>query len=161
MIEEIVTVTATKGELALVAAQRQSMCGSCDAKSSCGTSVLAKAFGGKGSQFLVANPIGAQPGERVVVGLDEAALPKASFLFYIVPLIALFLGALMGEQFAQQINSTFTEPLAILGGLLGLSAGLIQVRRVASGAADKKQFQAVILRRADTFTVQFGCNYEP
>lgn len=158
MIEEIVTVIANEGKLAVVEAQRQSTCGSCDAKSSCGTSVLAKAFGSKTSRIRVNNPIGAAPGERVVIGVEDDALPKASFLFYIVPLMTLFLGSLLGEQVALQFSLISTEPAAIFSGLLGLLVGLISVRRFAARSSNKNQYEAVILRRADPFQIQLGNN---
>ncbi|MEW7977398.1 MAG: SoxR reducing system RseC family protein [Candidatus Sedimenticola endophacoides] len=156
MIEQFATVVATEGTTALVEARRQSACGGCEASAGCATAVLAGLFGNRPARIRVNNPIHAHAGDRVVVGLDESALPRASFLLYILPLIALFGGGLLSEWLAARLALTVTEPLAILGGLLGLSAGLLLVRRRAGRTARGNRFRAVILRRADALPVSIG-----
>lgn len=157
MIEESAIVTATQGEFARVETQRRSSCGSCEAKSACGTSVLARVFGNRRNVVEVLNPIGAETGDRVVVGLDESALTRVSFLFYIMPLLALFAGGVLGEWLALQLGYISTEPLSIICGLLGLSSGLYWLHRVAySGNRSNGKYQAVILRRASTVQIIDG-----
>ncbi len=153
MIEESAIVKATHGEFAQVETQRQTSCGSCEAKSSCGTSVLAKVFGNRRNIVEVLNPIGAVPGDRVVVGLDESVLTRVSFLFYIFPLVALFMGALFGQWLAELLKYQSTEPLSIICGLLGLAGGLYGLKRFVRRNQHNSSFQAVILRRASS--IQF------
>lgn len=158
MIEETAIVTATRGEFAQVETQRQSSCGSCDAKSACGTSALAKVFGNRRNLVEVLNPIGAVAGDRVIVGLDESALTRASFLFYILPIFTLFAGALLGQWLAEIMNYPSTEPLSIICGLLGLLGGLIWLRGFASRNRRSSSLQAVILRQANRVHIINGIN---
>ncbi|MCW8890667.1 MAG: SoxR reducing system RseC family protein [Sedimenticola sp.] len=153
MIEERAIVTATRGAFAQVETTRQTSCGSCEAKSACGTSALAKLLGNRRNLVEVLNPIGAVPGDRVIVGVDESILTRVSFLFYILPLFTLFGGALLGQWLAEVIKFQDTEPLSILCGLLGLASGLFWLKRLVSRNRRSRSFQAVILRQAGT--IQF------
>lgn len=153
MIEESAIVTATREEFALVETERQTSCGSCEAKSSCGTSALAKVFGNRRNIVEVLNPIGAVPGDRVIVGLDESALTRVSFLFYILPLISLLFGAFFGQWLAEVFNFQSTEPLSIICGLLGLATGLYWLKGFVSRNQNNRSIQAVILRQANS--IQF------
>ena len=148
MIEEIAVITRSDGPFAQVETQRNTSCGNCAAKSTCGTSAISKIFGRKVNVIKVLNPINAVVGERVIVGLDESALTKASLLVYIAPLVSLFLFALAGEWLAEKFNLTTTEPAAVMGGLLGLLAGLAWLRYFAVRISQNREYQAVILRRA-------------
>lgn len=156
MIEESAVVTATDGEFAKVETRRATSCGSCGAKSSCGTSALAKVFGNRSTVVEVLNPIGAVSGDRVIVGLEESALTRASFFFYIVPLLLLLAGGMLGQWIAELADFQSTEPLSILCGLLGLLAGLAWLRRFASRTSRSSAYQAVILRRAGSVHVIDG-----
>lgn len=156
MIEETAIVTAIREGFAQVETQRQSSCGGCEAKSTCGTSALAKVFGRRRNLVEVLNPIGAVTGDRVVVGLDESALTRASFLFYILPLFTLLTGALLGQWLAEIVNFNSTELLSIICGLLGLLGGLRWLRRFASRSGNKGSLQAVILRHANRVQIVNG-----
>lgn len=158
MIEETATVTASAGEYAQVETQRQTACGACQVKSACGTSLLAKALGARRTSVRVLNKIGARPGDRVIVGIDESMLTRVSFIFYISPLLGLILGAAAGDWLAGQRGLAATEPFSIAGGLVGLVMGLVWLRRYTAGSARNGQPQAVILRLADTVTVGFRHN---
>ncbi|MCW8907738.1 MAG: SoxR reducing system RseC family protein [Sedimenticola sp.] len=156
MIEETGIITATDGTYASVETRRASSCGSCDARPTCGTSALARVFGNRSNVVEVLNPIGAETGESVVVGIEESAFTRVSILFYILPLFALFAGGLSGEWLAHQLGLGTTEPLSILCGLLGLSAGLYWLRRFSSSHRRNPAYQAVILRRAGPVQIVDG-----
>ena len=151
MIEETATVTASEGDFAQVETQRETACGACNAKSACGTSVMAKLLGDRRASVRVLNPIGARPGERVIVGLDESVMTRVSFVFYILPLLSLFVFAVLADWLASQWGFASTEPFAILGGLLGLSIGLACLRIFSARISHDGRNQAVILRYADRF----------
>lgn len=153
MIEEAAVVLNSEGGFAQVETQRKSTCGSCASAQSCGTSVLSKWLGQKRTVLTVRNPIDAKIGEKVVLGLPDASLPKASFLLYILPLWSLLFGALVGEWLAAQMNLNSTEPVAVVCGLLALLAGLKGVGIYARRFNSNQNYQAVILRRANTVTV--------
>ena len=141
MIEQQAQVTALDGDHALVVIVRQNACGSCAAKSGCGTSVIASLFPQRQQQLRVANTVQAGAGDQVLIGLSESGLQRASLLLYGVPLLGLLAGALLGQLWGG------SEPRSILGGLLGASLGLWIVRwRSRRGSG----LQPVMLRRLST-----------
>ena len=92
MIEQPARVLSRDRGEALVQTERGSAGGGCNARAGCGTSLLAQVFGHKPARLRVANPIAAEPGERVIVGLSERGLVRASVLLYVLPLLGLLLG---------------------------------------------------------------------
>ena len=158
MIEETAVIIDCDGEYAQAETERSSACGSCSAKAACDTAALKEETNNKQEVVLrVLNPIGAQPGERVVVGFEEGALTKASLAFYAVPLAGFILFALLGQGIAQWLKIS-AEPVAVLGGILGLSLGLLWLRRFEDKVVHDKQYQAVVLRRAGESKIAVDCN---
>jgi sigma-E factor negative regulatory protein RseC len=155
MLEESVVVTAREGEFARVETRRSTACGGCAAKSACGTSVLAKVWGNRRASLRVLNPIDAGPGEKVIIGLEESTLTRASFVFYLVPLLSLILAAILGREFAGWLNLSAVEPVSMLSGLLGLLLGLVWLRHYATRTSHDRRHQAVILRRAGGSEIRF------
>lgn len=146
MIEENGRVIRTQGELAWVETSRSSSCGSCSARGACGTGVLANVLGARVHQVEVLNPIAAEVGDEVVVGISESTLVRGSALLYLLPLLTLFGGAVLASVMAEQWMLEWGELPAVLGGLTGLWAGfyaLQQYTRKQSGSA----CQATLLRR--------------
>ena len=146
MIEQSALVVTVEGELAEVETQRQTACGDCSAKSGCGTSLLAEVFGKRRSRLWVSNPIQAQPGERVVIGLHESPFLRAAFSLYATPLLAMIGGALIGEWLAERSASS-VELGALVGGLSGLVAGFMWLRRFSRSSRNDRDYRPVVLRR--------------
>lgn len=88
---------------------RESACsGDCHKCSGCGAA--------QQTMVLTANnPIGAQPGDMVVLESDSGPVLKAAVLLYLVPLVLFVAGYLLGEQLWQK--GVF---LSLCGFLLGL-----------------------------------------
>lgn len=156
MIEEQAVVISSEGAFATVEARRSHACGPCGAKSVCGVSALAKLLGKRRSSIRVRNPIGAGPGDRVVVGLDESVLTTGSFVIYIVPLLTLVMFAVVGQWLAGVLAFESAEPMAITGGLLGLWLGLSAARSYTSRTGRDDGYHAVILRREAELNIQFN-----
>ncbi len=78
MIEERARVVAVRPGLAWVVITRRSACGTCHASSGCGTAVVAKLFGDKVNRLQVADTLGVQVGDRVVIGIADSTLTRAS-----------------------------------------------------------------------------------
>ena len=138
MIETPARVVRNEGAQAWVVSEAPSSCGACAGKG-CGSSVFNRLWHPDTPEYPVGNPIGAQPGEAVVVGLPDGALLGATTAAYLVPLAALFAGVALGQWLAGELAS-------ILGGLTGfLLAGLWLRQRRPARHADP-----VILRRGTT-----------
>jgi sigma-E factor negative regulatory protein RseC len=150
MIEESAVVTRCQGAHAEIEAQRhQGGCGNCTANG-CATASLARFWGSKRSRIMADNPIGAQPGERVVVGFQETALARASVVFYLYPLVGLIGLSVLADWLGRMSGHQVTELGTVLAGLFGLIVGLSWARFRSLRYLRDRRFQPVILRRAQT-----------
>ena len=135
MVEEQGEVVRVAGSRAEVAFVRQAACGSCSAKTACGSGVLGEWFGRRRHRVWIENTIEAEAGDRVVVGIREGEFVATSLMAYLLPLLTLFAGAMVAESFLA--GAAETELPAILGGMTGLAVGLYALRRwmASAGAA--------------------------
>lgn len=147
MIEETGTVIAARGDLAEVECQRHSTCGACAANGACGTSLLERHFGRRQILLTVHNPLGARPGDQVVVGVPEGALLSASVAAYLVPLLAMVAGALAGAGAGESWPDS-AALIQVLGAAAGLAAGLMWLARFSRARGRDPRYRAVILRRS-------------
>lgn len=145
MIEESAQVVAVEGDYAWVETQRRSSCGSCEAKG-CGTGALSKVLGARVQRIKVRNPIQAQAGDSVTLGIEEGVLLQGSLMVYIVPLLLMLAGGLLGESLAPQWGAE-AETLSLLFGVLGLAGGFLWLRGYQRRVAANPRFTAVILRK--------------
>ncbi|PLX41158.1 MAG: Fis family transcriptional regulator [Deltaproteobacteria bacterium] len=114
MIEESALVVETAAGKALVSTMRSGACGSCSAQGGC------KALGGgREARVWVEDPIGVKEGDSVVVEISETAFVKAGVAVYLVPVVALLVGAILGNKFGPDIGVS-----ADLGAFLIGSASL-------------------------------------
>jgi len=147
MIEEVGRVVAREGDRVWIEAERQSSCGGCSAASGCGTQVLKGVFGRRSLRLPADDTTNAQVGEQVRFGLREEALLRGSLAVYLLPLLALMGGALLGEVLGPQWGWGDSEgPSLVLGGL-GLAAGFWWVRGFGRAAGRDGRFRAVVLER--------------
>lgn len=142
MIEEAATVVKLDGDYAEIETARKSSCGSCSAKSGCGTAMLSKVYGNRRSLMRLPNSINARVGDDIIIGLQEQALVQASFLFYLIPIFSCFIFALIGRT----IDNGVGEFATILGALSGLFAGLAFVKWLSVKLGLDSRYQAVMLR---------------
>ena len=142
MIEESAKVVELDGEYVVIETIRKSTCGSCEAKSGCGTAVLSKVMGNRASRMRLRNTISARVDDQIILGLQERALVQTSFLFYLTPLFSCFLFALLGRY----IDNGAGELATVLCGLSGLFAGLYFVKWLSVKLELDSRYQAVMLR---------------
>lgn len=125
MIIERGEVVELMDGLAVVVVSRSSACEGCGARGVCHT------FGGdKDAKVSVENTIEAKTGDMVEIGIDEASLVTASFIVYIVPVIALLMGAGAGQYISgvsEYINISEGGGAAF-GGLFAMIASLLLIR---------------------------------
>ena len=123
MIEESAVVVELDNEAddgtMLIEVLPQSACGSCNAKSACGTSLLSALFKHRATRMRVDNSVNARVGDHVVVGIDESEMLSGSVRLYLWPLLGLIGGAIAAQSL---INPS--EASAIIGGLSGMALAL-------------------------------------
>ena len=142
MIEQEASVIAVADGSALVDVQRQSGCSTCNVGDRCGTSVVAKLFGnGNATRLRVVDHIGLAPGERVVIGIRNQILVRASLTAYLLPLLAVIGTAGAADQ------AGIGDAGSALGALLGLLLGLWLAGIITGGTGEKARFRPLLLRR--------------
>lgn len=124
MITESGQVVAEQGDQVWVQTIRQSACQSCQARQGCGQKLLAEVSGGRANQVAVDNHLGARVGDRVTLGIPEAALLQASLLVYGLPLVLFVAGTLCGDWLLPNVDGA-----AVVSGLAGLGVGFVLARR--------------------------------
>ena len=122
--------------------ERQNACGLCGQTRGCGNSIWGKLFAHQSNAFKAQNRINAKVGDSVIVGINEQALLKSAVLLYIMPLVTLFIGAILMQQIFK------TNAYAMLCALLGLVLGLLWVKGHTMSSRYFKLQQPVILRLA-------------
>jgi len=148
VIEESGVVLSVQGDMAEVEAQRQSSCGGCAVTATCGTSLLARHLGGRRSLLRAHNTIGAQPGEAVIIGIPEGALLDASFVAYLVPLLTMIAGGIVGAYIGDWAAPAYTQALSILSGVGGLAAALAWLVGFSHAKSADDRYRPRIMRRA-------------
>lgn len=125
---------------------RTSACGSCSVNKGCGTGVISKYFASRLNRVKAVNPIDAQVGDSVIIGLEEQALVRGSFAVYIVPLLFMFLLAVIGEWVARAMGFQSGDGVAALFGIAGLVVGFLWVRKFSKDVSVDERYQPVIIR---------------
>jgi len=128
--------------LTLVQANQGNGCGQCNGKG-CGTGKLSQMFCSKPRQFQVDNSINARVGDEVIVSVAEGAVLRGIGLVYLLPLLLVVIGAMMGSSWAAQPDQR--DGYAAVGALLGLIAGFIFARWISLRQA-RQQTQPYIER---------------
>jgi len=133
-------VTKLESATAWVTTTRTSACETCAAKSACRT-----LGGGKEMEVEAVNPVGAKMGDRVVIGFETSALVKISFLIYIVPIISMILGAIIGQKIALSYHYNGSVLSAIVGFLFFFLAFLF-IKSTGNKMAKKNEYRPKIIR---------------
>jgi sigma-E factor negative regulatory protein RseC len=149
MIEEYGTVVELKGkQTAVVVCEKNSFCKNCASMEAC-------RLGDDNRSMLVDahNLLGAKVGDKVKVVTSSKSFLQSSFILYIVPLIALVIGAAIGHGLGERLE-TGADPnlLSVIFGLAFL-VGAFLIIRVGSRAIPREAFMpriAEIVRDEET-----------
>jgi sigma-E factor negative regulatory protein RseC len=130
LVEGYAQVVALEGNMAWLVPEQTASCGGCSAATACGSKGIGSLANRlEARRFQLVNDAGLRVGDRVVVGIRENALLKASVAAYAIPLAAL-LGAGMLAQW--QFGSDLITLAAMVGGLvLGLWLARLRAGRLA------------------------------
>lgn len=143
MTEGIAQVVEVGDKFAWLVPEQTTSCGGCASASACG----AKGIGTTASRlelrrFQLVNDADLRVGERVVVGIRENALLKASITAYAIPLVTL-LGSGALAQWAAG-----SDAVTIVAMLAGLAGGLWLARLRAGHLLARGELAPRFLRRA-------------
>lgn len=152
LVEGIAQVVAVDGNMAWLVPEQGSSCSGCGSSTACGS----KGIGTMASRlearrFQLVNDAGLRVGERVVLGIRENALLRASITAYIIPLAALLIAGVLAQWVA---GNDFVTMAAMLAGLvLGLWLARLRAGRLMARGELAPRF----LRRASAGET---CNLE-
>ena len=137
MIEEEVCVAEVSKDAIWVVKNRSSGCSACS--NPCSSSLASGLFSAKPIRLRLNSNLLLNPGDRVMLGIDDDSLARASLAVYLLPLLGFFLGLLFG------ISLFGSELAGGLTGLLGLGVCFVGIRFF--GPFGQASCQPVILRK--------------
>ena len=146
MIEELAQVIEIEGRQLILQVQRQSACGQCAANKGCGTSVLSKVVGRKFTRFQANNNINAKVGDTVVVAISEDALLKGSMVMYLIPVLGMFVFALLTDYYLT-VTMQNRDLMVAAAAILGLVSGSLVARWYFNSQSSGHLFTPVVLRK--------------
>lgn len=138
MLEETATVVEVVDGRLIAETESRSSCSHCSADS-CSTSVVAKLFGIRRNRLVMENSLHAKPGDRVVIGIPDSLLVRASVMAYLMPLVAMLGVTACGN--ALGVNEVGLSLLAMAGLAMGFFVVRWAIRRGSS-----RRFQPRLLR---------------
>ncbi len=160
MIEEYAIVTGRVDSQATLELERRTACGLCGQTRGCGNATWGKLLGHDSHVFTADNPVNANVGDSVVVGINEKAVLNSAFFLYVVPLAGLLVGALVADYFfSNQFYVMLGAALGLILGFLWVKGHLIGLDQ--SGLAYSQAYRAVILRFADDDARLENCSTAP
>ncbi|WP_180125073.1 SoxR reducing system RseC family protein [Rhodoferax sp. BLA1] len=123
LIKGLARVVGVQGDQVWLATEAPAACGSCATQSACGSGKAKR-----GASWCVPRDLGpGQPllalGEQVLVGVDRAALTRASLTAYALPLVTMLVAA--------SALQTAGDAVAAVAALAGLLAGAAAARVLA------------------------------
>lgn len=141
MIEESGRVVALESGAVWVETLRRSGCGRCDEPGGCGNGALVRRAREKAGHVRALTDQQLAVGDEVLVGVPEQAMLRGTLLIYVLPVLSLVSGAVLGAALVPGDAGT------ALGLLAGLVAGFAAVRMLSSRAARDPAVQPVVIRR--------------
>lgn len=144
-VEGIARVVSISEGMAWLEPEQTTSCGSCASATACGsgaTGIGTVASRIEARRFVIDNPADLRVGERVVVGIADRALIKATLTAYGLPLLTAFTAAGFAE-------STWGNDLATMAFMVtGLFSGLALARIGALHLGARGELAPRFLRRA-------------
>ncbi|MCD4788074.1 MAG: SoxR reducing system RseC family protein [Desulfobacterales bacterium] len=135
-------VTKVYSSTAWVKCSKSAACESCSAKGFCDT-----VGGGSDDDVEVEaiNAVGAKVDDRVTISFETSSLLKVSFLVYMVPVLFLILGVVIGDKIAPIFNYD-QSIFSMLVGFLFLLAAFFFVKAKGKELSKKDEYQPKIIR---------------
>jgi sigma-E factor negative regulatory protein RseC len=134
-MEEIGCVTGygEDGRLVCVEIEAREACRHCSGRNVCSP------FGDDKKMLMEAvNEIGAQPGDVVRIEMESSSTLGAAFLLYILPVLGLFLGYILGESL------TGKETYGIIVALLAVAVTFVILRVLNPLFSGSRRFKPVV-----------------
>lgn len=139
MHEEAV-VRRVAGNMAVVESVQHDACAHCGAKGACDAM-----GGGKARQVAALNQAGAKVDDRVEIAISRRAVMGAGALVYMVPVVAVIVGAVVGQKMGPSWGWDPTNA-AVLLALGSLAVTWLIISRISRVLAGRRGFSVRIVR---------------
>ena len=144
MMETQAKVLEVEAGAALVEPMEPSGCSACGSNGGgCGADRIGQVFTLRSKRYRVLDPRGSRVGEAVVIGVADGAVLRGSGAVYMLPLLLIFIGAMLAGQFAPLASR---DGWSIAGAAIGFVLGTLWLLWFSRRAARDARFQPVILR---------------
>ena len=140
MLEERGQVIAVEQGAVRVRVNRQSACGSCQAKVACGQGLMQAMQSEYCHEVRAITDLHLQEGDFVVIGVSEDLLLRSALMVYLLPLLALIAGAVLGQQIG------LTEGWSILLASVAFAASGFYLYRFNERNTNNTDLIPVVLR---------------
>jgi sigma-E factor negative regulatory protein RseC len=133
-------VTKIDSKTAWVKTTKTDACEACSARNSC--NVMG---GGKEMEVEAINNAGAEVGQKVVLSFETSPLLKATFMLYVLPILFLLAGAVIGDKIAPFFNFD-VQTFSLVIGLLFFGLAIIFVKSKGNKLAKKDEYRPKVIR---------------
>ncbi len=134
-------VTKVNSSTAWVKCNKCAACESCTAKGFCDTT----GGGSDDVEVEAINAVRAKIDDRVTISFETSSLLKVSFLVYMIPVLSLILGVVIGDKVAGIFNYD-RSIFSILAGFLFLVVAFFFVKVKGKELSKKDAYQPKIIR---------------
>lgn len=138
--ERLAKVVALDGSVAWLEAEQIAGCGNCASPQSCAATNMGRGLNRLMRRFPLTNHPGLKIGDRVIVGVCETALIKASLMMYALPLAIMFVAGFIAQWSFGSEGATIASSAA--GLLLGFGIAHLWSGRLSAAMSPR------FLRRA-------------
>jgi len=142
LVEGIAVVISVDADIAWMEPEQTSSCGGCASAKACGVKTGGLEGRLKARRFPMRNTADLRVGERVVVGIPEDALLRASLVAYAIPLLGMVGGSMV-------VNLTIGGDVATaIAAVVGLGLGILVARGRAKVLSAKGDITPRFIRHA-------------
>ena len=151
--QEIGIISSVDDKTVGIITKNQLACGSCQLSDSCGNGLIEKYLSGKVFVSQVINSLNAKVGEQVVIEIPISSVTKASLISYFVPILGLFVFALIGELVSSvllfeyiEVKSELNQFVTIFFALIGLFTGFMITKYYNHKSKYHEQYEIKMVR---------------
>jgi sigma-E factor negative regulatory protein RseC len=125
--------------------EQKTSCGSCSSAKSCSTGVVSKVMGNKAHFWQLFTVHTVTTGQVVEIGFPEKSLLQSAALVYLLPLLFMMIGALIGNAVLVPWLGG-GEPIVILSSLVFMAFGIGLARHFSHRLSARSADEVVLLR---------------
>ncbi|PTB31879.1 SoxR reducing system RseC family protein [Photobacterium phosphoreum] len=145
MMRTLATVVAVDSGQITVSCQQETSCGHCASRDSCGTGIVSKAMPGRSHQINISTNEKIILGQVVEIGLSERSMLSSALLVYMLPLLFLVGGSLIGQYIFIDLAAS-SQLGVIVSAVVATTVGLMIARYYAKRLDGDAAYKPSLIR---------------